>query len=553
MRIRSPRTLSLTTALFLLTAMPLLAADPITELVSLSSEDLAGIHGTHHARAAEQVDLLQEIAGHRDDVINRGMVSFGGAGYLLVEGSFHVAGIRTEQCVKLWKTNGAAGSAVIKSLCDTDGNLGYTTYPIPKRTWDISRSPNPANEPVVLGDSFFFVVVEIDTEYDYKTYLWKSDGTAEGTVKVREIPANDDFRNAICVMGDTLYYLAGGSLWRSDGTGPGTWTVLDLSYPQSPYTLLAYNDRLYIYIQNAKGKGEILVSNGRTGGTRVFLTDIGRFDPQMIVHDNALYFLADDHVHGKELWKTDGTYPGTHLVADINPGPGGSDITNLISLNGRLLLFWANDFVFGRELWRTDGTREGTTRVKDIAPGPHGTNNFLLLNAAMNDELYFNIQIGTGTVHQLWKTNGQEGGTVLIRDNLYSPSQGFNASDTIVPADSAILGNKLYFRAAATPLVNGYWNTELWTTDGTAQGTYQVKDIAPGNDPDYDHALSSWPSNFITIDDTVVFRADYDYSANVPPDEYLARKVGIFGVRQVKTGFHAPALPGIIRLLLSGN
>lgn len=517
---------------------------------------LAGIHWTHHARAAEQVNLLQEIAGYRDDVINRGMVSFGGAGYLLVEGEFHVAGLRSERCVKLWKTNGVAGSAVIKSLCNTDGNLGYNTYPIPKKTWDIVRSTNPANEPVVLGDSFFFVIDEFYTEYDYKTYLWKSDGTVEGTVKVKEIgiPVKYDFMNAICVMGDTLYFLAGESLWRSDGTGPGTWKVLELSYPQKAYALIAYHDRLYIHIHNAEGKGEILVSNGRSGGTRVFLTDIGTYYPRMFVHDNALYFLADDHVHGQELWKTDGTYPGTHLVADINPGPGGSKITNFISLNGSLL-FWASDSVFGNELWRTDGTREGTTRIKDIVPGPQGTKNLGLFSAALNDELYFNIQIDTGNSfhHQLWKTNGQEEGTVLIRDNLYAPSQGFTA-ETIVPADSAILGNKLYFHAAATPTVDQYLHNdgELWTTDGTARGTYQVKDIAPGNDPFYDHPLSSSPSEFITIGETVVFLAKYGYSV-VPSGEYLDSKVGLFGVQQVGLRSHTPALPGIIRLLLSGN
>lgn len=510
---------------------------------------LSGISGPLLVRAAEQVDLLQEIASQRDEVINRGMISFNGAGYILVEGSFHVGGSQTEQCVKLWRTNGAAGTAVVKSLCDTDGNSSYTSYPLPKRTWDVARSPNPSNEPVVLGNSFFFTVIEIDPAYVYRIFLWKSDGTAEGTVKVREIdsPVNFDLRNAICVMDDALYFLAGESLWRSDGTGPGTWKVLDLNFPQ---TLLAYKDRLYIHVYNfAEGRGEILVSNGTAGGTRVFLPDIGPFDPRMTVHGDELYFLADDNIHGQELWKTDGTYPGTRLVADINPGPYGSDITNLIPLNGRLL-FWANDFFLGTELWRTDGTREGTTRVKDIAPGAQGTNNFHLLNAAMNNELYFNIQIGTSNVHQLWKTNGQESGTVLIRDNLVSPTYSFHASLPIVPTDSAILENKLYFRAST--VLSEYLNMELWTTDGTAQGTYQVKDNAPGTHPNSSDGLDSSPSDFITIDNGIVFLANYDYQTNVP-DEYPVSRLGLFGVQQHRTGSSAPALPAIIQLLLTST
>src|SRR5206468_4709268 len=35
---------------------------------------------------------------------------------------------------------------------------------------------------------------------------------------------------------------------------------------------------------------------------------------------NTLYFTADDGVHGRELWASDGTAAGTHLVKDVSPG-----------------------------------------------------------------------------------------------------------------------------------------------------------------------------------------------------------------------------------------
>src|SRR5262245_14321839 len=67
------------------------------------------------------------------------------------------------------------------------------------------------------------------------------------------------------------------------------------------------------------------------------------------------------------------------LVRDIHPGPGGSFPGSvntrfgaarfLVDLNGTLL-FRADDGVTGTELWRTDGTEAGTVLVKDIVPGP---------------------------------------------------------------------------------------------------------------------------------------------------------------------------------------
>jgi len=36
--------------------------------------------------------------------------------------------------------------------------------------------------------------------------------------------------------------------------------------------------------------------------------------------NGKLYFNANDGVHGRELWATDGTEAGTQLVKDISPG-----------------------------------------------------------------------------------------------------------------------------------------------------------------------------------------------------------------------------------------
>jgi ELWxxDGT repeat protein len=50
------------------------------------------------------------------------------------------------------------------------------------------------------------------------------------------------------------------------------------------------------------------------------------------------YFVANDGVHGKELWVTDGTAEGTQMVQDLSPGADDSKFTHLYHHNDMLLL-----------------------------------------------------------------------------------------------------------------------------------------------------------------------------------------------------------------------
>jgi ELWxxDGT repeat protein len=113
-----------------------------------------------------------------------------------------------------------------------------------------------------------------------------------------------------------------------------------------------------------------------------------------------LYFVADDGVHGRELWRTDGVT--AELVEDINPGPSGSEIYLWGAKSyGQKLYFSANDGVHGNEPWWTDGVT--TEMLMDTRPGID-SGGFATSFTEHLGWLYFDAD--NGATRQLWRTDG---------------------------------------------------------------------------------------------------------------------------------------------------
>jgi ELWxxDGT repeat protein len=124
------------------------------------------------------------------------------------------------------------------------------------------------------------------------------------------------------------------------------------------------------------------------------------------------------------------------MVKDIKPGTAGSGPGNLMDVNGTLF-FNANDGVHGSELWKSDGTEAGTVLVKDVNP------------------------------------------LTTCDDSGYNPGSGtypcsFSPGGLGAEYYQAVLAGRLFFAA-----FDGSHGAELWVSDGTEAGTMLVKDINP--------------------------------------------------------------------------
>ena len=370
--------------------------------------------------------------------------------------------------------------------------------------------------------------------------LWMSDGTEIGTVLVKDINAGTRDSQIAFPMGsggELLFSatdrLHGEELWRSDGTPAGTVMVKDVVPGKGSSEPMYLADLEGTLLFGTSVTLQLWRSDGTTSGT----TMVKQFDygPSGVAGNNFanfgemggdLFFIADGAAHGVELWKSDGTGRGTKLVKDIRPGYSDSwpNADTYAVIDG-ILYFIAHDGTHGRELWRSDGTMAGTLMVRDVSPGPAHSlpPYFRSLGGSFIDvggTLYFAARDGTHGL-ELWKSDGTEAGTAIVKDiydggSSYAnsltdiggtlifiatdgvqsglwKSDGTGTGTTLVKAlpevdlDLTDAGNAVYLRVD-----DGIHGRELWMSDGTETGTAMVKDIDPGEE-------GSFPSNFLLV------------------------------------------------------
>jgi ELWxxDGT repeat protein len=220
----------------------------------------------------------------------------------------------------------------------------------------------------VLNNKILFVKRAADGGYE----VFSTDGMQPGSTLLKDINpsvAESGFAGgAIISTGDKAFFhgIDGSTvaLWTTDGTEGGTFPLIEGSF----VSLKSLNGKLYF---TNEGWNKILYeSDGSTQGTRIikdFTNDPdGTFIYSINLHyNNKILFTAYGNSAGLELWVSDGTSVGTHILKEFNP-TGGS--------NPAFLQYAYDQVIFGAEnndgarLFLTDGTDAGTSQIEDFVP-----------------------------------------------------------------------------------------------------------------------------------------------------------------------------------------
>lgn len=347
--------------------------------------------------------------------------------------------------------------------------------------------------------------------------LWKTDvATVAGTVRVKNFRTGTAGSSAseLSTTAEGITYFsatdgnAGLELWKTDGTGAGTSMVSDIrtgAAGSSPRSIIQAGSKVFFSADSTGSNRELWMTDGTALGTEVVLTQsesgnieintTGSSDPQQMASiDGLLYFSATNSTFGREPWRSDGTPAGTQMIGNLVGAGGSSNPENFIK-------YKTDVYFIAAATGEQPRLRKVSAITESTAPSIGLVNNvkeLTVFGTGTNHKIYF---AGVGSVgsrgRELWSSDGTGEGTTLVKDINTTNSSNSN------PTGLTVVGSNLYFAAN-----DGILGTELWRTNGTEAGTVLVKDIntiadsAPGSTED------SAPQQLIEAGGKLFFTAD---------------------------------------------
>ncbi|HRH70456.1 MAG TPA: hypothetical protein PLB89_13190 [Flavobacteriales bacterium] len=233
----------------------------------------------------------------------------------------------------------------------------------------------------------------------------------------------------------------GSELWITDGTAAGTVMVKDLftgATGSGPSGFTTSGSNSFFVAENSTGNKELWVTNGTTAGTSKLKeinpsNTVGSMPQELTAYNGKLFFTADNGTNGRELWVSNGTAAGTTMVKDIHAS-GSANPRNLVVYNGLVWFFATDGVLAAQHLYSSDGTAAGTTKRITLAKGTEGGQL-----TVCNGKLFYVTR--SSTTSKMWRTDGTGAGTQQV-----IPSLAGNVNP-IPNRRMAVMNNWLYFNA----------------------------------------------------------------------------------------------------------
>ncbi len=415
--------------------------------------------------------------------------------------------IQKQGNIELWKSDGSiAGTILTKDLGHSDFAFYNTTC--------------EATESTVFFQGPFFGP-------DAPDFPYRSDGTEQGTYPVMGAPAphlaGSNPVGFVSGPEEAVFFRSDGesyfrSVWRTEPSAPFSITRLDTTSQDSylevatPMSVgdkvLWFSNQYTLRVTDASGIIDQIQLPVNFGGT----WDYGP--------DGAVYFIANDN---KSLWRTDGTLAGT---LEVITASANSQLYSLTATGDSL--YFIERIALPNQpnvyLWSSDGATNGTQIIGVIQTG-----STVFLQAVENriaysvysyapyartlyvsgfEPVYF-PDLNSNDFIGLVTTDSQ---LFVLGPRVYSPMDSFhyslwtaeNGQPNLLHKFKVIAGNAYYYswpqehlHRLGNSVVFGAGltenNAELWISDGTIGGTYEVRDLNPSG--------SSNPNNFVRYSD----------------------------------------------------
>lgn len=342
--------------------------------------------------------------------------------------------------------------------CYKNGNGAYLIKDIKPGAasgMDQVNSNNSAGYRILNGNCYFFADDGING-----MELWKTDGTANGTVMVKDIKTgaggySGQFTSESPLNGNIIFYANDGTgfdLWKTDGTTEGTIKISNLKLAVIPYIVSSITKKTFVVL------------------------------------NNKMFFFIN-----QALQVLDGV---TFTLSSLESNGSWTPVNPLIPFQNQLYFFRQTGNIVS--LWRTDGTLNNTTLIKNnLYTAVYNGNTYVPIRSAVNSNcMYIEMKLttkGTYFTSELWKSDGTDVGTELI--------MAFNSQLN----DMLCIKDKLYFSAFLDNLNNG-----IWVSDGSAVNTTLLYSFGLTTYTSFG-GTATWSSSFNNLNDSLIFYKNLGY------------------------------------------